>query len=64
MDPPNASWDIYYGIDLAAILDSSRKGGNFPSLLNNFNILTFIKLNIVHLQQFLCIQLHFTIVCE
>ena len=23
--PPNASWDIYYGIDLAAILDSSRK---------------------------------------
>ena len=27
--PPNASWDIYYGMYLAAILDSSRKGGNF-----------------------------------
>ena len=26
---PNASWDIYYGMYLAAILDSSRKGGNF-----------------------------------
>ena len=27
--PSNASWDIYYGMYLAAILDSSRKGGNF-----------------------------------
>ena len=25
----NALWDIYYGMYLAAILDSSRKGGNF-----------------------------------
>ena len=33
--PPNASWDIYYGIDLVAILDSSRKGGNFLLYLNN-----------------------------
>ena len=33
--PTNASWDIYYGIDLAAILDSSRKGGNFLLFLNN-----------------------------
>ena len=32
---PNASWDIYYGIDLAAILDSSRKVGNFLLFLNN-----------------------------
>ena len=33
--PPNASWDIYYGMYLAAILDSSRKGGNFLLFLNN-----------------------------
>ena len=33
--PPNASWDIYYGMYLAAILDSSRKGGNFLIFLNN-----------------------------
>ena len=33
--PPNASWDIYYGIDLAAILDSTRKGENFLLFLNN-----------------------------
>ena len=33
--PQNASWDIYYGIDLTAILDSSRKGGNFFFFLNN-----------------------------
>ena len=26
--PPNALWDIYYGMYLAAILDSSSKGGN------------------------------------
>ena len=26
---PNASWDIYYGMYLAAILDSLRKSGNF-----------------------------------
>ena len=32
---PNASWHIYGGIDLAAILDSSRKGGNFLLFLNN-----------------------------
>ena len=31
----NASWDIYYGMYLAAILDSSRKGGNFFLFLNN-----------------------------
>ena len=31
----NASWDIYYGMYLAAILDSSRKGGNFLLFLNN-----------------------------
>ena len=31
----NASWDIYYGMYLAAILDSSRKGGNFLFFLNN-----------------------------
>ena len=30
-----ASWDIYYGMYLAAILDSSRKGGNFFLFLNN-----------------------------
>ena len=34
-NPPNASWDIYYGMYLAAILDSSRKGGNFLLFLNN-----------------------------
>ena len=33
--PPNASWDIYYGMYLAAILDSARKGGNFLLFLNN-----------------------------
>ena len=33
--PPNASWDIYYGMYLATILDSSRKGGNFLLFLNN-----------------------------
>ena len=33
--PPNASWDIYYGMYLAAILDSSGKGGNFLLFLNN-----------------------------
>ena len=31
----NASWDIYYGMYLAAILDSARKGGNFFLFLNN-----------------------------
>ena len=35
LHPPNASWDIYYGMYLAAILDSSRKGGNFLLFLNN-----------------------------
>ena len=34
--PQNGSWDIYYGIYLAAILDSSRKGGNFCLFLNNY----------------------------
>ena len=33
--PPNASWDIYYGMYLATMLDSSRKGGNFLLFLNN-----------------------------
>ena len=33
--PPNASWDIYYGTCLAAILDSTRKGGNFLWFVNN-----------------------------
>ena len=33
---PNASWDIYYGMYLAAILDSSRKGGNFLLFVNNY----------------------------
>ena len=32
---PNASWYIYYGMYLAAILDSSRKGGNFFLFVNN-----------------------------
>ena len=32
----NASWDIYYGMYLTAILDSSRKGGNFFLFLNNY----------------------------
>ena len=27
--PQNALWDIYYGMYLAAILDSSRNGGMF-----------------------------------
>ena len=31
----NASWDLYYGMYLAAIVDSSRKGGNLLSFLNN-----------------------------
>ena len=31
----NASWIIYYGMYLAAIVDSSRKGGNFLLFLNN-----------------------------
>ena len=37
--PPytNALWDIYYVMYLAAILDSSRKGGNFLLLLNNLS---------------------------
>ena len=34
-DPPDASWDIYYGMFLAAILDFPRKGGNFLLFLNN-----------------------------
>ena len=36
LPPPNASWDIYYGMYLAAILYSSRKGGNFLLFLNNY----------------------------
>ena len=32
---PKVSWDIYYGIYLAATLDSARKGGNFLLFLNN-----------------------------
>ena len=32
---PNALWDIYYGMYLAAILDSSRKGENFLLFVNN-----------------------------
>ena len=32
---PNASWDIYYEMYLAAILDSARKGQNFLFFLNN-----------------------------
>ena len=35
LHPPNASWHIYDGMDLAAILDSLRKGGNFLLFLNN-----------------------------
>ena len=31
----NASWDVYYGMYLAAIVDSSRKGGNLLLFLNN-----------------------------
>ena len=34
--PPNASWDIYYGMYLADIVDSLRKGGNFLLFLNNY----------------------------
>ena len=33
--PPKCIMDMYYGIDLAAILDSARKGGNFFLFLNN-----------------------------
>ena len=33
--PWNASWDIYYGMYLAAIFDSSRKGGIFLLFVNN-----------------------------
>ena len=33
--PPNALWDIYYGMYLASILDSSMKDGNFLLFLNN-----------------------------
>ena len=33
--PTNASWIIHYGMYFAAILDSSRKGGNFFLFLNN-----------------------------
>ena len=35
--PPNASWDIYYGmyLDSSAILDSSKKIENFLLFLNN-----------------------------
>ena len=35
--PPkcNASWDLYYGMYLAAILDFPTKGGNFLLFLNN-----------------------------
>ena len=33
----NALWDIYYGMYLPAILDSSRKDGNFVLFLNNFS---------------------------
>ena len=33
--PTNALWDIYYGMYLGAILDSSRKGGNFLLFLKN-----------------------------
>ena len=35
--PTKALWDIYYGMYLAAILDSSRKGGNFLLFLNNLS---------------------------
>ena len=31
----NVSWDIYYEMYLAAIMDSARKGGNFFLFLNN-----------------------------
>ena len=35
--PPgcNALWDVSYGMYLAAILDSPRKGGNLLLFLNN-----------------------------
>ena len=33
--PPNASYDIYYGMYLTAFLDPSRNGGNFLLFLNN-----------------------------
>ena len=32
----NASWDVYYGMYLAAIVGSSRKGGNLLLFLNNW----------------------------
>ena len=35
--PTNALWDIYYGMHLAAILDSSRKGWTFLLFLNNLS---------------------------
>ena len=35
--PTNALWHIYYEMYLPAILDSSRKGGNFLLLLNNLS---------------------------
>ena len=35
--PLNALWDIYYGMYLASILDSSRKGENFLLFLNNLS---------------------------
>ena len=37
MDPHkcNVSWDVYYGMYLAGILDSSRTGGNLLLFLNN-----------------------------
>ena len=31
----NASWDVYYGMYLPAIVDSSSKGGNLLLFLNN-----------------------------
>ena len=35
METPKCISDIYYGMYLAAMLDSSRKGGNFFLFLNN-----------------------------
>ena len=37
LPPTNALWDIYYGMYLAAIWDSARKGGNFLLFLNNLS---------------------------
>ena len=34
-DTAKASRDVYYGMYVAAIVDSSRKGGNFLLFLNN-----------------------------